>query len=95
VPGSAKLTTLVRFAQRCGVKSSMKKLTGLPVSSSLRLTQRVPPVAQTLAVGGYRRKQSDNTTIHFFTFGGLEASLEFVRSEIAERSAKSEQHQAS
>ena len=87
VPGPAKLTTLIRFAQRCGVVSSMKKLKGLPVSSSLKLMQRVPPLNQTMAIGNYKITQNDNATIHFFTFGGLEASIEWIRSEVAERSA--------
>jgi methylenetetrahydrofolate reductase (NADPH) len=87
VPSPARLTTLIRFAQRCGVRSSMKKLKGLPVSSSLKLMQRVPPINQALAVGKYRHEQDENTTLQFFTFGGLEASLEWIRGEIAERIA--------
>ena len=87
VPGPAKLTTLIRFAQRCGVVSSMKKLKGLPVSSSLKLMQRVPPQNQAMAVGNYRNTQNRNATIHFFTFGGLEAFLEWIQSKVAEGSA--------
>lgn len=85
VPGPAKLTALIRFAQRCGVRSSMKKLRGLPVSSSLKLLQRIPPVTQAVAVGRYRKEHRENTAMHFFTFGGMEASLEWVRGEIAGR----------
>lgn len=91
VPGPAKLTTLIRFAQRCGVRSSMKKLKGLPVSSSLKLMQRVPPLNQALAVGNYKNEQNDNATIHLFTFGGLEASLEWIRSEVSARITGGEQ----
>ena len=88
LPGPAKLTTLIRFAQRCGVKSSMKKLKSLPVSSSLRLMQRVPPTRQAEAIGNYRLTQNENVTVHLFTFGGLEASLDWVDSEIAARSGE-------
>ncbi len=88
LPGPAKLTTLIRFAQRCGVKSSMKKLKSLPVSSSLRLMQRVPPTRQAEAIGNYKLAQNDNVTVHLFTFGGLEASLDWVDSEIATRTGE-------
>jgi hypothetical protein len=47
--------------------------------------QRVPPVTQALAVGRYRKEHRENTAIHFFTFGGLEASLEWIRGDTAER----------
>jgi methylenetetrahydrofolate reductase (NADPH) len=85
VPSPAKLITLLRFAQRCGVAASMKKLKGLPVSASLKLVQRVPPINQALAVGKYRSEKNDNTKLQFFTFGGLEASLEWIRGEVSER----------
>jgi methylenetetrahydrofolate reductase (NADPH) len=75
VPGPAKLTTLIRFAHRCGVRSSVKKLRGLPASSSLKLMRRVPPLNQTMAIGYYKKTQSSNATTHFFTFGGLAASV--------------------
>ncbi len=78
LPGPAKLTTLLRFAQRCGVTSSMKKMKALPVSTSLRLLQRVPPARQAEAIGKYRVEQNENVTAHLFTFGGLEASLNWI-----------------
>jgi methylenetetrahydrofolate reductase (NADPH) len=83
LPGPAKLTTLIRFAQRCGVRSSMKKMKALPVSTSLRLLQRVPPSRQARALGKYRLEQNDNVRVHLFTFGGLEASLNWVDEESA------------
>jgi methylenetetrahydrofolate reductase (NADPH) len=88
LPGPAKLTTLIRFAQRCGVRSSLKKLRALPLSTSLRLMQRLPPAKQAEAVGKYRMEQNDNVTVHLFTFGGLEASLDWIAEEIAARSAE-------
>ncbi len=78
LPGPAKLTTLIRFAQRCGVTSSMKKMKALSISTSLRLLQRVPPARQAEAIGKYRLEQNDNVTAHLFTFGGLEASLDWI-----------------
>jgi methylenetetrahydrofolate reductase (NADPH) len=78
LPGPAKLTTLIRFAQRCGVTASMKKMKALPVSTSLRLLQRVPPSRQTEALGKYRLEQNGNVTVHLFTFGGLAASLDWI-----------------
>lgn len=78
LPGPAKLTTLIRFAQRCGVTASMKKMKGLPVSTSFKLLQRVPPTRQAEALGRYRLTQNENIAVHLFTFGGLEASLDWV-----------------
>jgi methylenetetrahydrofolate reductase (NADPH) len=78
LPGPAKLTTLIRFAQRCGVTASMKKMKALPVSTSLRLLQRVPPSRQAEALGKYRLEQNGNVTVHLFTFGGLAASLDWI-----------------
>jgi methylenetetrahydrofolate reductase (NADPH) len=89
VPSPAKLTTLIRFAQRCGVAASIKKLKGLPVATSLKLMQRVPPINQALAVGKYRDEHNANTKLQFFTFGGLEASLEWIRGEVTDRMAAS------
>lgn len=87
VPSPAKLTTLIRFAKRCGVGASMKKLRSLPVSASFKLVQRVPPINQALAVGKYRIEHNEKTKLQFFTFGGLQASLEWIRGEVADRLA--------
>ncbi len=84
LPGPAKLTTLVRFAQRCGVKSSMRKMKALPVSTSLKLLQRVPPSPQAEALGKYRMEQNDNVSVHLFTFGGLTASLDWIDEVVAD-----------
>lgn len=85
LPGPAKLTTLIRFAQRCGVKSSMRKMKALPVSTSLKLLQRVPPSPQAEALGRYRSEQNGNVTVHLFTFGGLEASLNWIEEATASK----------
>lgn len=90
LPGPAKLTTLIRFAQRCGVRSSMKKMKALPVSTSLRLLQRVPPSRQAEALGRYRQEQNDNVRVHLFTFGGLDAALDWVDEEIGVGDSDSE-----
>jgi methylenetetrahydrofolate reductase (NADPH) len=82
LPGPAKLTTLIRFAQRCGVTSSMRKMKALPVSTSLRLLQRVPPSRQAEALGKYRLEENGNVAVHLFTFGGLEAALDWIDEEI-------------
>ena len=90
LPGPAKLTTLIRFAQRCGVRSSIKKMKALPVSASLRLLQRVPPSRQAEAVGKYRLEQNGNARVHLFTFGGLKASLDWIDEEIGVGDSESE-----
>ena len=82
LPGPAKLTTLVRFAQRCGVTSSMRKMKALPVSTSLKLLQRVPPTRQAELLGKYRLEQNENVRVHLFTFGGLEAALDWIDDEM-------------
>ncbi len=78
LPGPAKLTTLIKFAQRCGVTASMKKMKALPVATSLKLLQRVPPSRQAGALGRYRLEQNQNIAVHLFTFGGLEAALDWI-----------------
>ncbi|MDX1404344.1 MAG: methylenetetrahydrofolate reductase [Woeseiaceae bacterium] len=78
LPGPAKLTTLIRFAQRCGVKSSMRKMKALPVSASLKLLQRVPPTRQAEALGEYKISDNSNVSLHLFTFGGVPASLDWI-----------------
>lgn len=85
LPGPAKLTTLIRFAQRCGVRSSMRKMKSLPVATSFRLLQRVPPAKQAELVGRYRLERNDNVRVHLFTFGGLEASLDWIDEVIDSR----------
>lgn len=83
LPGPAKLTTLIRFAQRCGVTASMKKMKALPVSTSLKLLQRVPPSRQVDALGRYRLEQNENIAVHVFTFGGLEAALDWIEEAVS------------
>ncbi len=78
LPGPAKLTTLVRFAQRCGVKSSMARVLSMPLSSGMKLVQRVPPVEQLRAIRDYRESENPNVAAHFFCFGGLHPTLEFI-----------------
>jgi len=83
LPGPAKLTTLIRFAQRCGVRSSIKKMKALPLATSLRLMQQVPPSRQAEAIGKYRLEHNGNVTVHLFTFGGLESTLDWIRDKTA------------
>jgi methylenetetrahydrofolate reductase (NADPH) len=78
LPGPASLTSLMRFAQRCGVKSSMSRLKSLPLASSFKLLQRVPPLAQARAIGHYRETENRNLVAHMFNFGGLAATLDWV-----------------
>lgn len=78
LPGPATLASLVRFAQRCGVKSSMSRLKSLPLASSLKLLQRVPPLAQARAIGQYRATENHNLAAHLFNFGGLAATVDWV-----------------
>ena len=82
LPGPAKLTTLVRFAQRCGVKSSLSRLKSLPLSSSLKLVQRVPPIEQAEAIRRYRMAENPNLVAHLFSFGGLQATLDFIAADL-------------
>ncbi|HET6565082.1 MAG TPA: methylenetetrahydrofolate reductase [Xanthomonadales bacterium] len=82
LPGPARLTTLVRFAQRCGVKSSLSRLKSLPLSSSLKLVQRVPPIEQAEAIRRYRMSENPNLVAHLFSFGGLQATLDFIAVDI-------------
>jgi len=78
VPGPAKLTTLIRFAQRCGVRSSLARLLSSPLSGGLKMVQRVPPTEQVRAIAGYRQAVNPNVAAHFFSFGGLQATLDFI-----------------
>jgi hypothetical protein len=42
------------------------------------MMRKVPPLPQALAIGEYREEFNPRVNCHFFTFGGLDATLDFV-----------------
>ena len=83
IPGPAKLHTLIAFAARCGVGSSIQTLTRKP--GAVRLFGRWSPDALLAALGEYMADapQTPLAGIHLFTFGGVENTLRW-RNAIAQ-----------
>jgi len=77
--GPASITTLTRYALRCGVGNSLRALTHGPSFSRL-LTERSPePLVRELAavigIDGNLNVQG----LHFFVFGGLKKTAEWIK----------------
>jgi methylenetetrahydrofolate reductase (NADPH) len=69
--GPAKLSTLVKYAIRCGVGPSIRALTANPGSFAKLVGERGPEkVVRAVAAAGVAG-EIDNFGIHLFSFGGL------------------------
>lgn len=84
IPGPARLATLLRFANICGVQSSARKLLANR-TIGLDLLRGAAPWAQLSAIEKYRADTQRNISAHVFTFGGLKEAvgwLDQVRSGV-------------
>lgn len=70
--GLASLKTLIRFARRCGVRSSLRAL-GTHRGAIARLLTTAAPDALIAALAAYRAADPASNVVgaHFFPFGGL------------------------
>ncbi len=79
VPGPASVKRLLAFAARCGVGASTKVLSKYGISITKLLSTAGPDqIVQDYAAGLDPAKHG-NVMLHFYPFGGLRATAEWVR----------------
>jgi methylenetetrahydrofolate reductase (NADPH) len=79
VPGPASVKRLLAFAARCGVGTSTKVLQKYGISITKLLSTAGPDqIVQDYAAGLDPQKHGD-VRLHFYPFGGLRATAEWVR----------------
>ena len=79
VPGPASVKRLLAFAARCGVGASTKVLSKYGISITKLLSTAGPDqIVQDYATGLDPAKHGD-VLLHFYPFGGLRATAEWVR----------------
>ena len=79
VPGPASVKRLLAFAARCGVGASTKVLSKYGISITKLLSTAGPDqIVQDYARGLDPKKHGD-VLLHFYPFGGLRATAEWVR----------------
>lgn len=87
IPGPARLRTLLAFAARCGVGVSARQLAARP--GALRLLGRWSPSDVVAKLAAHRACAPDSPLagIHIFAFGGIDASVRWLRSLHDEKTA--------
>jgi len=79
VPGPASVKTLLRFAARCGVGTSAKVMSKYGASITKLLTTAGPDaLIKDLALGLDPTRHGE-VLLHFYPFGGLKTTAEWVR----------------
>ena len=79
VPGPASVQTLLRFAARCGVGASAKVMSKYGVSITKLLTTAGPDALIKDLARGFDPAKHGDMRLHFYPFGGLKATAEWVR----------------
>ena len=83
VAGPASLITLTRYAMKCGVGASLRALTHNPSFARL-LTEKGPePIIRELGTQLSLNGNFGVQGIHFFVFGGLKKTVEWIKSSRA------------
>ena len=82
VPGIASIRTLLNYARRCGIGSSIRALGAEPISLPRLLTQQGPDkvVREVAAAAG-----ADVAGLHFFPFGGFAQTARWAQAVAAGR----------
>lgn len=76
--GPASLTTLTRYALRCGVGNSLRALTHGPAFTKL-LTERNPePIVRELAAANGATESLGIAGLHFYSFGGFNKTIDWI-----------------
>ncbi|WP_309083025.1 methylenetetrahydrofolate reductase [Chelativorans sp.] len=84
VAGPASVKTLLRFAARCGVGASAKVMSKYGLSITKLLNTAGPdPIIHDLAAG-LDPKVHGSVTLHFYPFGGVKATAEWIRNFAAQ-----------
>lgn len=86
--GPTNAATLLRFAQRCGVSTSLRALREQGMGA-VRLFMHTDPGEQLSAVAQYCLRQTDCNVagVHLFSFGAATKSAAWMRSVITSRTA--------
>ena len=80
LPGLAKVSTLLKYALDCGVGPSLTAFSKHATQFSKLLTVSAPD-EQLVAIANYKRQnpQSPITGLHFFPFGGLKRTSDWLK----------------
>jgi methylenetetrahydrofolate reductase (NADPH) len=79
VPGPASVKTLLRFAARCGVGASAKVMSKYGASITKLLTTAGPDQLIEDLARGFDPASHGEVHLHFYPFGGLRTTAEWVR----------------
>jgi len=79
VPGPASVKTLLRFAARCGVGASAKVMSKYGASITKLLTTTGPDALVKELARGLDPARHGEVLLHFYPFGGLRRTAEWVR----------------
>ena len=79
VPGPASVKRLLAFASRCGVGASTKVMKKYGMSITQLLTSAGPDKLIEDLANGLDREKHGEVLLHFYPFGGLRATAEWVR----------------
>jgi methylenetetrahydrofolate reductase (NADPH) len=79
VPGPASVKRLLAFAARCGVGASTKVLQKYGISITKLLSTAGPDEIVREYAAGLNKAKHGEVLLHFYPFGGLRATAEWVR----------------
>jgi methylenetetrahydrofolate reductase (NADPH) len=84
IAGPSDLAALLRYAQRCGVSTSLRALRNLGTGIA-RLVVRTDPQEQVAALGGYLqgREAGNVVGVHLYSFGGAVRTASWMRERIS------------
>ena len=84
IAGPSDPAALLRYAQRCGVSTSLRALRNLGTGIA-RLVVHTDPQEQVAALGGYleRRGAGNVVGVHLYSFGGAVRTASWMRERIA------------
>jgi methylenetetrahydrofolate reductase (NADPH) len=85
VPGPASVKRLLAFASRCGVGTSAKVVMKYGMSVTKLLSSAGPDKLIEDFAAGYDPAKHGDVLLHFYPFGGMKASAEWVRNFRAEK----------
>lgn len=84
MPGPAGIKTLMRFAARCGVGASTAVLAKYGISIT-KLIGTAGPDKLVDAIGAGLTEQHGKVRLHFYPFGGLQKTVEWINDYTARR----------
>jgi methylenetetrahydrofolate reductase (NADH) len=88
VPGPASVRTLLRFAARCGVGASASVMAKYGVSITKLLNTAGPDALISELAAGLDPAKHGEVLLHFYPFGGLARTAQWVRDFLASLAAR-------